>query len=96
MSESTVKTILHSMECIHCGSDRVLEISAKCNDKCILEFKGMEHQGYVPENLAIGGADYIEIDICLNCGIAQGLSDEPDPDFYTKSQITNHGEISYV
>jgi hypothetical protein len=71
------------MECHKCGSDRVLQISAKCNDLCILNFKEVEHEGYVPNDLAVGGGDYIEIDICLACGTAQGISNVDDPDFYT-------------
>jgi hypothetical protein len=64
------------MECIWCGSDRILEVSAKCSDTCTLTFKGVEHQGYVPIDSAVGGGDYIELDICLSCGVAQGLVDD--------------------
>ena len=71
------------MECINCDSDRILEISAKCSDMCCLKFKGVKRDGYVPDDMGIGSDDYIEIDICLQCGMAQGLSDEPDPMFYT-------------
>lgn len=67
----------------HCGSDRVLQISAKCNDMCSLNFKGVEHNDYVPRDLPIGGGDYIELDICLSCGKVQGISNVEDPDFYT-------------
>jgi len=68
-------------ECESCGSDRILEISAKCNDMCILRFQGVENDGYVPRDLPIGGGDYIEIDICLDCGIAQGIAESEDPRF---------------
>lgn len=69
------------MECVNCKSDRVLSISAKCSDCCNIQFKDKEHQGYVPSDLTIGGGDYIEIDICLSCGMAQGLEDQEDPNF---------------
>lgn len=71
------------MECSHCGSNRILSISAKCSDMCSLDFKGVERNDYPPKDLKIGGGDYIEIDICLNCGMAQGMNKHEDPDFYT-------------
>jgi hypothetical protein len=74
------------MNCIMCNSDRILEINAKCSDLCILEFKGVEFIDYPPSDVNIGDGDYINIDICLNCGHAQGLSNEPDPQFYTEKQ----------
>ena len=73
------------MECENCKSDRVLQISAKCNDMCSLVFKSIESNDYVPDNLKIGGGDYIELDICLECGMAQGCADSEDPDFYNKA-----------
>ena len=71
------------MNCIQCDSDRILEISGKCSDMCGLNFKGVDYDGDVPNDLGIGGGDYIEVDICLACGMVQGLSDHPDPEFYT-------------
>jgi len=71
------------MECENCNSDRILQISAKCNDMCSLVFKSVEYNGYVPNESKIGGGDYIELDICLECGIAQGCVDSEDPQFYT-------------
>lgn len=70
-------------ECDNCGSESILEISAKCNDMCVLNFRGIEHEGYVPRDLPIGGGDYIEVDICLDCGKAQGIEEIEDPEFYT-------------
>ena len=69
------------MECLNCGSERILSISAKCSDCCNLQFMGEEHQGYVPSDLSIGGGDYIELDICLACGMSQGVSNEINPSF---------------
>ena len=74
------------MNCIMCNGERIIEISAKCSDLCMLEFKGAEYHGDVPEDIKIGNSDYVEVDICLDCGHAQGLSDEPDPEFYTEQQ----------
>ena len=68
---------------LKCGGTRVLQISGKVSDLCSLNFKGVEHDGEVPSDLVIGGGDYIEIDICLDCGKAQGIENVEDPDFYT-------------
>jgi hypothetical protein len=55
-----------------------LRINAKCSDLCIAELindKGesvVEHDGYVPEGLNLGGqyedGDYVEIDIDIKTG----------------------------
>ena len=71
------------MECEKCKSNRILEISAKCSDLCCLTFKGVERNDDVPCDLKIGGGDYIEVDICLDCGMAQRCGNTEDPQFYT-------------
>lgn len=73
-------------ECDKCGSERVLTISAKCSDMCSLSFLGKEKHGYVPHDLLIGGGDYIKIDICLDCGKAQGIENVDDPEFYENAE----------
>lgn len=59
-----------------CGSDRIMSINSKCNDMCCLSLDTMngtiENIGYVPDDLNIGGGDYIEFDVCLDCGRIQG------------------------
>ena len=70
------------MNCINCNSDRILSISGKCSGMFDAEFKGVGYDGYVPDDLGIGNDDYIEMDICLACGMVQGLADHPDPEFY--------------
>jgi hypothetical protein len=47
-------------------------INAKCKDLCFVDIGGQEHDGYVPSDMGIGGGDYVEIDLCLNCGHVQG------------------------
>ena len=68
--------------CENCGSERVLQISGKCNDMCNMSFKNAEHNCYVPSDSPVGGGDYIEIDICFACGKAQGIMNIEDPEFY--------------
>lgn len=69
------------MNCQRCGSDRILDISAKCSDLCFSKFKGTEKDGYVPRANGVGGGDYVEVAVCLECGQAQGEFPAPDPDF---------------
>lgn len=60
------------MKCSSCKSVRILRVDAKCSDCCSVEYLGQEHQGYVPGSLGIGGGDYIEMNLCLECGRLQG------------------------
>lgn len=60
------------MPCINCGSDRVLQVTGKVDDRCHLRFDRKEHNGYVPADLNIGEGDYLEFDLCLDCGLVQG------------------------
>ena len=60
------------MSCRRCGKDRLASISAKCSDCFSMVAKGKEFQGYVPDNIGIGGGDYVEMKYCLECGQIQG------------------------
>ena len=60
--------------CQKCKGKRILSITAKCSDLCVVEnAENMkEHQGYVPSLPNIGGNDYIRMKVCLDCGQIQG------------------------
>lgn len=58
--------------CQRCHSERVLGINAKCSDMCSIRMGSNESEGYAPSAPGIGGGDYIETDICLDCGQVQG------------------------
>lgn len=61
------------MSCQKCGSDRILEINAKCSDLCFTTFQGQEKDGYPPNVPGVAdGCDYIETKICMECGQVQG------------------------
>ena len=61
------------MSCQRCRSERILKVSGKCSDMCCTKFyTGEEKNGYVPSDLNIGGGDYIEVRICMECGQVQG------------------------
>jgi hypothetical protein len=64
-----------------CGSDRIVSICGKTSDLCTVDFKGIEHDGYVPSDIGIGSSDYIEFDYCLCCGIIQDEWPKADPSF---------------
>jgi len=69
-------------ECTNCGSERLLTIDAKCNDMCILEFMGASYSGYVPRDCGVGGGDYIDMTVCLECGKVQDSFPRDNPEFY--------------
>lgn len=60
------------MACQKCSSDKILSVTAKCSDCCFIDTDTESHDGYVPENIGIGGGDYIEFDYCIDCGQIQG------------------------
>jgi hypothetical protein len=55
------------MACIHCGSERVAYVSAKCSDRCDVAIGDHERSGYVPTGMGIGGGDYVRFAWCLDC-----------------------------
>lgn len=55
-----------------CKSTRIVSINAKCSDLCNVTSAKGEYEGYVPDDLGIGGGDYVEFEFCLNCGQIQG------------------------
>jgi hypothetical protein len=67
------------MTCKNCGADRIIEVSGKTADMCFVRIDGREHDGYVPEDMGIGGGDYLEIDFCLECGMIQSEDFPVDP-----------------
>ena len=72
------------MECQSCGSERILSISGKVSDKFVLWLYNnneKEYDGYVPDDLEIGGNDYIEFNYCLECGQIQGDFPVMDPNW---------------
>ena len=60
-------------ECMTCESDRLLIVSGKVSDRCYLEMKNDGMSGYVPDDMGIGGGDYLEFTFCLECGQIQDI-----------------------
>ena len=53
---------------------KTISISAKCSDLCfttVIDANGdtiKESDGYVPDNIGIGGGDYVDLDIDIETG----------------------------
>lgn len=64
------------MACIKCKSERIATMGAKCSDMCLCSIgtveDGNEHDGYVPDDMGVGGGDYVDFQYCLDCGQIQG------------------------
>jgi len=69
------------MSCDKCGSDRILGVCAKCSDMCSVDFNGVDQSDYVPRDIGLGGGDYLEFDVCLECGKVQGEYPIESPEF---------------
>lgn len=65
------------MECQRCGSKRIVGVMGKCSDRVQLYTGENEHEGSVPDDMGIGGGDYINFDYCLNCGQIHGTFPKP-------------------
>lgn len=87
------------MRCDHpdCRSERILQVSAKSSDCCGVTLNGVNHEGYLPKDLGIGGGDYVEFRLCLDCGKVQGsfplkecALEQTDPNEYIIDFYMNH------
>lgn len=69
------------MNCQRCNSDKILNFSAKCSDQFSCTYKGEGYRGLVPQGIGINDqyGDFVEGDLCLNCGQVQGKFPLPDP-----------------
>jgi hypothetical protein len=81
------------MSCQRCQSDRIVSVHGKCDDRCTVSMNGNEMNGYVPDDIGVGGSDYIEIDCCLNCGQLQGEFPLPPADI--EKDITDEEVVEF-
>ena len=61
------------MNCDKCTSERVANIQGKVSDMCSVSLLEKDKNGYAPDDMNIGGGDYLDFDFCLNCGKVQGV-----------------------
>ena len=55
-----------------CESSQYVHVSGKTSDMCNVNMGEIEHDGYVPEGMNIGGGDYLSFSFCINCGQMSG------------------------
>lgn len=62
------------MNCQRCKSRRILSAGCTCSDMFYASIQGKEYDGYVPNDLGVGGRyGYdLDIEVCLDCGQLQG------------------------
>lgn len=60
------------MACDKCESKRVASVGGKTSDMCSVSIDGTLHDGYVPRDMNIGGGDYLDFELCFDCGKVQG------------------------
>lgn len=60
------------MSCSRCKSNRIASIGSKSSDMNTTSIGDAEKEGYVPDDMGIGGGDYVEFNWCLECGQIQG------------------------
>lgn len=61
-----------SKTCQRCQSTRLVESTGKTSDCYAGQCGAKEVDGYVPDDLGIGGGDYLDFTHCLECGQIQG------------------------
>lgn len=74
------------MTCSHCDSRRIADVSGKCSDMSDVTIGDIVHDGYMPEDLGIGGGDYISFRFCLDCGTIQGEFPRPQSRLERKAE----------
>jgi hypothetical protein len=59
------------MECEYCKKDTVLEVDGKVSDLCNSTYRNKDVGS--PGIVGIGSGDYLMFEVCLNCGMLQGI-----------------------
>lgn len=54
-----------------CSIPLIIKVSAKCDDRCFVDFGTHESSDYVPRDIGIGGGDYVKFSYCVSCGKIQ-------------------------
>lgn len=56
------------IKCKDCGNPSIININAKCDNKCSVNYQCLPEQtDYVPSELCIGGGSYIRFSYCHSC-----------------------------
>lgn len=58
-----------------CSHERTFSLGGKCSDRAYWTWpSGESGDGYVPQGLGLGGGDYIDVEVCIDCAKVIGLS----------------------
>jgi len=60
-----------AITCVRCNSDRIAHVDAKC-DLCLISILDKERDGYVPDDMGIGGGSVVTLVYCMECGQMMG------------------------
>ena len=59
-------------KCIKCNSDRLISINAHCSDCFSANYRDIEYDGYVIDEIGLGNfCDDVDLTFCLDCGQIQ-------------------------
>jgi len=72
-----------------CGSNRILKLTAKCDDRCDkrVDHLNYHRDGNVPYLDFLGGGDYLQISVCLDCGVLQKFTPVDDEELKDELRI---------
>ena len=76
------------MNCQKCSSERILSFEGKTSDMFNCSIGKVEHNGYVPKDIGLGGSygDYVSGELCLDCGQMQGKWPLPKTEFELEAE----------
>jgi len=82
-------------KCQRCESDRLFSVGGKSSDCNSWNFQGREGEGYIPRVPNLGGGDYYDLEVCLECGQLQGKWPQPTPEelILEDDQCAKCGEV---
>lgn len=58
--------------CQKCGSNRVASVQSHGRDCNYVQIGDRSHDGYMPQDMGVGGGDDVYFDFCMDCGQIQG------------------------
>jgi len=70
-----------------------LGFNAKCADRFFCSIGNNEHNDYPPEDIGLGGGDYVKGKLCLDCGQLQGKWPLPISELEQEIEETNDDEL---
>lgn len=83
------------MKCA-CSSERIVRVSGKTDDRCFVQLGNNEKNDYVPGDMNIGGGDYLNFHLCLDCGKVQGKFPVPPTKMETPDEDETLDETEEV